>query len=733
MEDVDALRRRVELMQKAERVAHVGSWEWDIASDTVTWSDELFRIFKLPPGVSAPSFTEHPKYYTPEGMDLLRRAVEGAVRDGTPYVLELTAVCVDGELKTCIVRGNAELGADGKPVRLFGSLQDITEQKRYADNLHKIAWMLEKEAQPSVMGQTSTYGDVTELNSERVIRDGVGLELLQTMATDVMALLDTSIAVYEKNGDYAYGLFVSDWCHIMDEASRKLCGTTDNRTALSCGKWLCHENCWNDSAKTAMATGTPTDIKCVGGIRLYAVPIRAGHEIIGVINIGYGNPPTDEETLAHLAETFHVDIQRLTRAALAFKARPKFIIDAAKSRLHSIAITIGQMVERKRIEQALRAAKEEAEAANRAKSFFLSNMSHELRTPLNPVIGFSDFLLAQGNLNPQQQQAIEVIYQRSRDLLQLINDILDMTRIETNRFPIQYQEVDVRALIADTASIFEQQALKKGIRLSALPDSELERHLWLDPMRLRQVLMNLIGNAIKFTDGGAVEVRAALKSGTEEVLRVTIRDTGIGIAPEHQELIFEPLQQVDTTDTRKYEGAGLGLAIAKRLVELMGGMLHVESVLHKGSTFILELPSMSHAHGDGPSARAGDNAPSDASARKRHVLLVEDDPASMLLAQTLLNRAHCTMTCVTNGQMALKAVAEHHFDLILMDVKLPGMNGFSVTRALREQGVAVPIIGVTAYAFESDRKQGLEAGMNEWITKPLEINRLDEVISRLCP
>ncbi len=220
--------------------------------------------------------------------------------------------------------------------------------KKKEEDLQKIEWLLEKEDSQKKKDKQSYipfYGDVTELNTERTILDLVGKDTLEMLCTDTMDLLDTSVAVYEKNGDYAYGLFCSGWCQLMDAASRKLCNTNDNKVALSCGKWLCHENCWHDSAKQAIKIGKPTDIDCIGGIKLYAEPIYANNQVIGTINIGYGNPPTDEKTLKELSQKYRIDYNTLLARAREYKPRPPFIIDIAKKRLHNITLLIGKIVE----------------------------------------------------------------------------------------------------------------------------------------------------------------------------------------------------------------------------------------------------------------------------------------------------------------------------------------------------------------------------------------------------
>lgn len=231
--------------------------------------------------------------------------------------------------------------------------QKVTELET---QLAKTQWLHENvtEKEP----YTPFYGHVTKLNTIRTILDNVGKETLNTLTSELMDLLDTSVAIYEKNGDYAFGIFNSGWCQLLDAAARKLCNTEDNKTALSCGKWLCHEDCWNNSAKAAIDTKKSTDIDCIGNIKLYAEPIFVKNEVIGVINIGYGNPPTDVQTLEELARKYSIDFKALKQKALAYKPRPDFIIEIAKKRLKSIAKLIGEIVSRKQTEQALKESEE---------------------------------------------------------------------------------------------------------------------------------------------------------------------------------------------------------------------------------------------------------------------------------------------------------------------------------------------------------------------------------------
>ena len=270
------------------------------------------------------------------------------------YDVQHAIIRKDGVRLILSINGAPVHDAQGQIEGIVFAILDVSLRAEHEANLQKIAWLLDKEADSCCASRLPYYGDVTQLNTERTIRDSIGPERLEAISTDIMKLLDTSIAVYEKNGDYAYGCFVSEWCSLMDGASRRLCHTNDNEEALSCGRWLCHENCWNQSAKAAIESGEPTDIACVGGIRLYCVPIYADKEIVGAINIGYGNPPNDDRSLRELADAFGTDIEALVEAARAFKPRPEFLINAAKARLSLVAEQIGQMVEIQQAQGSLR-------------------------------------------------------------------------------------------------------------------------------------------------------------------------------------------------------------------------------------------------------------------------------------------------------------------------------------------------------------------------------------------
>ena len=259
-----------------------------------------------------------------------------------------------GSMNVSVVRGG-----DGRIEAYQGFITDVTERKKTTEKLKQLEWMLsEKPTEARPKTQDQGYGDLTELNSDGIILKSIGRERLESFTDDYLELLGTSSAIYEANGDYAFGIFSSGWCRMMDRASRRLCDTSNNAEALKSGRWLCHESCWTDCSKRAIAERAPVDIQCNGGLRIYAIPIFAGEDVVGAINFGYGDPPTDPEQLRKLSETYKLDYEDMVRKARSYHSRPPFIIELAKKRLHATARMIGAMIETRQAEEELRNSEE---------------------------------------------------------------------------------------------------------------------------------------------------------------------------------------------------------------------------------------------------------------------------------------------------------------------------------------------------------------------------------------
>ena len=379
-------------------------------------------------------------------------------------------------------------------------------------------------------------------------------------------------------------------------------------------------------------------------------------------------------------------------------------------------------------EQLMTRAKDEAESANRAKSYFLATMSHEIRTPLNAVINLSE-LLAETRLDEQQHRLLAGICEGGNALLQLVNDVLDFSKIEAGKLEITVSPFNLRSLLRGLEDLYGKQASEKGVALEFNLDARLPEMVESDQARVRQIMQNLLSNAIKFTDHGFIRVSVSVVPGEEvaELVRFTVQDSGIGIAQEHLGSLFQEFHQLDSGLNRRFSGTGLGLAIVARLVAHMGGTLGVESQLGKGSCFWISLPMPQVS----PQWVVPEMKPLPLS--KGRILLVEDSPTNQIVARALLEKVGCQVDVVATGLAALERMQQQPFDLVLMDISMPGMDGMEATRQIRALGgefAQLPIVAMTAHAFAQDRASCLAAGMNDYLSKPLQRERLHEVVAR---
>lgn len=397
-----------------------------------------------------------------------------------------------------------------------------------------------------------------------------------------------------------------------------------------------------------------------------------------------------------------------------------------------VRVVARDITEGRQAQLALKQLKEEAERTTVAKSQFLSMMSHEIRTPMNAIIGLTN-LLSETNLTPEQQRHVQLLRFSGENLLTIINDILDFSKIEAQKIVLEHIDFDLQELVSKTIGIQRQGAVEKKILLQYDIDPRLPHVLNGDPVRIIQIITNLVSNAIKFTHEGSVTV-SLVQLATEKnavTLQINVTDTGIGIAPDKLESIFESFSQAEEGTTRKYGGTGLGLAITKKLTELMGGSISVRSRPNTGSTFTCVL-TLERGEAIERNLAASDQAPEIPS--HTNVLLAEDNVMNQLMVTSFLKKWDVKFTVVENGLQALNAIQEKKFTLVLMDLQMPEMGGYEVTQKIRAMDEPyfknVPIIALTASAMTDVRAEVLAAGMNDFLSKPFHPDDLKRILAK---
>jgi hypothetical protein len=373
-----------------------------------------------------------------------------------------------------------------------------------------------------------------------------------------------------------------------------------------------------------------------------------------------------------------------------------------------------------RYQQSMKMAKEKAEESDRLKSAFLSNMSHEIRTPMNAICGFSNLLLNKSISDEEKEEFVQIINVNSQQLLNIINDIIDVSKIEAGQVTVSNVDFSLNNLLKDIQLMFRQTVKLKGIQFTVtfgLPNEQGK--VISDELKIKQVLSNLIYNAIKFTKKGLIDVGYRLKDGFIEFY---VKDTGIGINSDHFKRIFERFQQVENASTESRSGTGLGLPICKAYVELLGGKIWLTSTLGEGSTFFFTIPfipSENQVHQIDRVEKEGYNWLS------KKILIAEDDTTNYMYLRELVGPTRATVFRAKNGKEVIDACTSMNFDLILMDIKMPIMDGLEATKILRSMGNQLPIIAQTAYAFSEDKQNAMESGCNDYISKPI---RRDELL-----
>lgn len=628
-------KRREHIIKESQRIAQIGSWEWEIENHSLVFSDQLVDVYHWN--------VEEVRQQSLEILDLVhegererfKESIEKVLREGTELSFEFQNHQLDGNVQYLHIRGVIAMDEVGKKyTRINGTVQDITEHKMIELKLQE---MLER------------YTSLKKYNYDAVI----SLDLEGT-------IINSNVRAQDLTG----------YC------VNELAG-------------MCISEIVGSNHMQRILSYTMSDMNMENNID--SIVHKSGHHV---------------EVLATIAP---------------------IIINGENVGFY---ILLKDITEQKK----LLIEKETAESMNKAKSEFLTMMSHEIRTPMNGVIGMAELLLESTKLDAQQREYLEIIRKSGDGLLGIINDILDISKIESGKIILQEKPMDVRVCIADILDVLSPKAEEKGIKMSSCVSPNVSSSFIGDSDRLKQVLMNLIGNAVKFTFSGniTVSVDVVSRKNTDTELKFIIKDTGIGIPKDKINQLFEPFNQVEHFMTRKYEGTGLGLAISKRLVELMGGSISLEDSDEVGATFTFTV-QLKENQGiievTDAQVTATDHPQEEPSLK---ILIAEDNEINQLVLKKMLEKQGHATHIVSNGHEVIQTLAYERYDIIFMDVQMPGMDGFEATAIIREtipSELCPIIIAVTANALKGDREKCLAAGMDNYISKPIKNTVLKEMIA----
>ena len=802
-----ALHSSTRKLEDIQHIAPLGSWELDIPANAVRGSDVFCRIFDWAPDTAVLPFSKMMDAIASADRERVDKTIKNTLQNREPFDVEHRVVHRNGMIRVVRNRGQVVAEQGGAPVRLVGTVYDITRsrlahqklrqsEERFRSlvaNIPDVTWTARADGRTDyispniarVLGFTSEEmcGQPGEFWFARIepgdgprIMDAFRQLFAEGQPFDVeyreqrkdgqwIWAHDRAYRTYERDGvRYADGVFsditqrkraeeVLRESERFQERERAEEKVRESNELVRLVLDSVPEAVYGIDLRGNCLFCNPACLRLLGyrdaaelhGKNMHAVmhhtrqdgmpyPVKECH-IYEAFRRGHGTHKDDE--ILWRSDGTHFPAE--------YWSHPMY----RRGNVVSTVVTFVDITERKRVEQVLREAKEAAEAANRAKSQFLANMSHEIRTPMNGVIGVSGLLL-DSELTAEQRQYAGIVRSSGEALLKVINDILDFSKIEARKLTLEKTDFDLRAVLEDAVAVLAFKASEKGLALTSEIEPGTPTQLRGDPFRVRQVLVNLLGNGVKFTSQGKVAVRVQLEEARLEAaetgtatLRFTVSDTGIGFQQNHASTLFEPFVQADGSSTRRYGGTGLGLTIAKQLVELMGGQIGVESQEGKGSTFwftgVFEkqprvlIAATEKAYT--PCATSPLPQPPPAAAKHSRILLAEDNLTNQAVAKAMLSKLGHDADVVANGAEALQALREADYDLVLMDCGMPGMDGYAATRCIRagqsgSHNSYIPIVALTADAMSGDRDRCLAAGMNDYLAKPVDLRSLARALEK---
>jgi len=759
-------------LKDAQRIAHLGSWELDLVNDNLVWSDEIYRMFEIDPAEFGASYEAFLNAIHPDDRESVDAAYTDSLKTGMPYAIDHRLLFPDGRIKYVHEECETTYDEEDKPNRSRGTVQDTTAhveaeealrigQQRFRDifdHSTDVIYLLEvtEDNRFRNLEVNAAYEASTGLSREQVVgkcqEEVVPKEQADIVNTKYRHCVDTGVPIDDEVLlDLPSGrrFYHSTLIPMTDDSERvtRILGISRDITESR----LAEEALRASQRKLALhleqtmlgVIEWDTDFRvrewnpAAEAIFGYTRDEAVGHHASELIVPEEARPQLDsvfERLMKQAGGEFNTNRNTTKdgRTILCEWVNTPLVDDSGA--VIGVMALARDVTENRRVEE-LRIAKEAAEAASSAKSGFLANMSHEIRTPLNAILGFSQLLGRDQELSEIQRQWLGIINASGEHLLALINDVLDMSKIESGRTTPNLREVNLHDLLDNLHGLFNAAAAAKGLELRFICTNHVPRLVITDESKLRQVLINLLGNAVKYTDEGSIEVRVATRRTEDGNLRlvVEVEDTGTGIAPEEMNRLFEYFEQADA-GRHAESGTGLGLAISRGFVRLLGGEITVRSEVGEGSVFSFDIAIgevTEHEAAAGVRTRRVTGLQSDAS---RYRVLVADDAADnreLLLA--LLKPIGFELKAVSDGEQALEEFLSWHPNLILMDMRMPVMDGYEATRRIREApgGAEVSIVAVTASVLSEMQDGDHVAAVDDFIGKPFSMSEIYDKIGRL--
>jgi len=766
-----ALRESEARLADAQRIASLGNFERELASGDVIWSDNQYAIFGVDPATFEHKHNSVLSFVLPEDQPEFLDANARAIEQGEPWDLYFRIRRADGAIRTVHSAGEAVF-EEGVAVRLRGVMQDVTESRQAEEDLRH---------------SVERFDLVT-----RATRDGVFDWNIES-GTCWFSANSRAMFGYDRAGhegsieEWRVRIHPSDRSMVSRAMESQFGGgepfNVEYRFLRADGVWR-----WFQSFGIVQTDNTGQPVRMVGSNRDVSERRQADerfrvlferstdpHLLVdqnGIIDCNRATLEmlmcSDQESLVglHPAELSpdqqpdgRVSSEKAKEMDALARARgfhryewthrrfdgEEFLVETTMSPVAldsgpALLVVWHDISVRKRAEEALRDAKDAAEHANKAKSDFLASMSHEIRTPLNGVIGMLG-LMMRGELDSKQRDQAEVARQSAESLLSLINDILDVSKLEAGRVDVEHIDFGLLDVVSGVAELLGPKAKEGGNVIDVTYAPDVPADIGSDPTKIRQVLFNLVGNAIKFTHEGSVSVNVMCieRSDVGATIRFEISDTGIGITPDVRETLFEKFSQADASISRRYGGTGLGLSICRMLLEALGGRIGVDSEVGVGSTFWFEVPVSVSSVVDVAIRDAGnepDNPVDATSLANYKILLAEDNLINQQIAVTLLVDAGAEVDTALNGYEAVEMAPLKSYDIVLMDIRMPELDGVEAAKRIRALGgrcAEVPIVAMTANAMRGDCDTYLAVGMNDYISKPLAFGKLFRTLLKWAP